>query len=163
MLLWIISWLLSHENTITRVCFMAFVYISFHGSLCEIISVTLAVVCNRASSIFGDALLKVVQNLYCNVSMMLWSPSLLYYQLCYFYTFLAWWRWSQHHWNIAIKILNNFWAVHVWISSWYENIHSWNYFWCHSLITRNTHPFTFLEPQIKLHDFILPHNYAHYV
>ena len=45
--------------------------ISFHGSLCEIISVTLTVVCNRASSIFGDALLKVVQNLYCNVSMML--------------------------------------------------------------------------------------------
>jgi len=34
-----------------------------------------AVVCNRTYSIFGHALLKVVQNLYCNLLMMLWSPS----------------------------------------------------------------------------------------
>ena len=53
----------------------------------------IAVVCNHTSSIFGHVLLKVV---------------------------LAWWRWSQHHRNVAIKILNKLWAVHVWILSWYD-------------------------------------------
>ena len=32
-------------------------------------------------------------------------------------TFLAWWRWSQYHWNIAIKDSEQFWAVHVRILS----------------------------------------------
>ena len=79
---------------------------------------------------------QVVQNFYCNFSMMLWSPSSgkksaamtpgssiykvkvgervstimmnTWSNWCHFCTFFAWWRWSQHHQNIAVKILNNF-------------------------------------------------------
>ena len=40
------------------------------------------------------------------------SPTLMsalyiyYYTWCHFCTFLAWWRWSQHHRNVAIKFVN---------------------------------------------------------
>ena len=39
---------------------------------------------------------QIVHKLFWNVLMMLWSPS----------SFLAWWRWSQHHQNVAIKFVN---------------------------------------------------------
>ena len=51
---------------------------------------------------------KVVQNLYCNVSMMLWSPSSCKKSIEITQLVVKQWRLSQRHWNVAIKILNNF-------------------------------------------------------
>ena len=87
---------------------------------------------------------KLFRIFYCNVSMMLWSPFLWSFRWCCYHLFcdqhfddavitfsvinismtlwspfLAWWRWSQHHRNVAIKDSEQFWAVHVQISSWY--------------------------------------------
>ena len=53
-----------------------------------------------------------------SIAMFRWCCDHLHLARNFSGTFLAWWRWSQHHRNIAIKDSEQFWAVHVRISSW---------------------------------------------